>query len=209
MKQKKKMVDLDLARRIRAAKRPIYIAEDDAPPPDLPSDGLLVRQWAGVNESRVIDCVGTAFVIYLTITVNLPTFAISSFGLELPWEQTSFYWLEDPLVTDGKCNFYHFGDTRLPQVGRNGALNHCADVRQTYSPGHSLKGCLLGYGFDSIPDEYRHGAMIPAFVIVYDQFGRQYRRSVELRVDRLAAPRRVLKKRNLWEHRDLVPKKGA
>ena len=69
-----------------------------------------------------------------------------------------------------------------------------------------MKGFLLGYGFDPIPEQFRHGSMIPAFVIVYDQFGREYRSPVELQVVRNQTPPRVLRKRNLLERRDPIPR---
>ncbi len=55
---------LAMARRIRAAGRQIYIAQDDGAAPSIPCEGLLVRQWGGLVESRAIDCgSGTAFII--------------------------------------------------------------------------------------------------------------------------------------------------
>jgi hypothetical protein len=207
-KLKRQAIDnLDLARRIRAAGRPIYIPEDDGERPCIPSDGLRVRQWAGVTESRAIACGGTAFIIYLTITSNLPQFAISDFGLRLPWKQSSFFWLEDPDEIDGPSRLYHFAFKNSPEFERSRVLNHCADVRRTYSSGHSLKGCLLGFGFDSIPEDYGHGMMIPAFVVVYDQFGRQYQCPVELRTDRMSRPpRQVSRTRNMLAHPDPIRK---
>jgi len=186
-KTKNQTVDpLEIARRIRAAGRPIYIAEDDGPAPSLPSEGLRVRQWGGVIESRAIACAGTAYVINLEITIDLPKFAISAFSLELPWKQEHFTWLEDPVVLDGKWKCYRFGDPHLPEFERSAVLNHHADTRQTHSQGQSLKGCLLGFGYESIPDAHPHGAMIPAFVTVYDRFDRPYRSPVALRAEKFA-----------------------
>jgi hypothetical protein len=196
---------LAIARRIRAAGRPIHIAEDDGEARCIPSDGLCVYQAGGVTESRATDwCGGTAFAIYLVITINLPNFAISAFGLELPWKNDSFYWLEDPLEIDGSSRRYRFGGRDSPEFERHEVLNHCADVRQTYSAGQSLKGFLLGYGFDSIPEQFRHGMMIPAFVVVYDQFGFKGRFPVELYTDRSLVRPRVPRKRNLLDHPDPI-----
>jgi hypothetical protein len=203
---KNKAIDrLDLARRIRAAGRPIFISEDDGEARCIPCDGLRVRQTGGVVESRAIDCCGgTAFVIYLVITIKLPKLAIAHFGLELPWKQPYFYWLEDPLQIDGASRRYRFGGRDLPEFDREQVINHHADVTRILSPGDSLKGFLLGYGFESIPEEFRHGMMIPGFVIVYDQLGRDHRSPVELQAVRSHTPPRVLRRSTLLDHPDPI-----
>jgi hypothetical protein len=186
---KNKTIDrLMLARRIRAAGRPIYIAEDDDEACGIPSDGLRVNQFGGVNESSVVAITkagGIAVTIYLCITnYHLPHFAISAFGLELPWPNDSFWWLPDPLEIYGGSQCYKFGAKGFPEFERSEVLNHLADERRTYSPGRSVKGALLGFGLDSIPEQFRHGEMILAFVIICDQFSRKYRSPVQLWLDR-------------------------
>jgi len=42
----------------------------------------------------------------------------------------------------------------------------------------------LGFGFDPIPKKFRHGEMIPGFLVIYDQFGSVFRCPVELWTDR-------------------------
>jgi hypothetical protein len=198
---------LALARKIRAAGRPIYIAQDDGAPPSIPSEGLLVRQWGGLVESRAIDCSNwTAFIINLAITANQPTFAISAFSLDTPWENDYFRCLEDPAQLVGPSRNYRFGARGVPQFERDHVINHCADVTRVLPVGHSLKGSLLVVGSDPIPSRFGHGSMLPAFVIVYDQFGHDHRSPVELQVVRNQTQPRVLRKRNLLEHRDPIPR---
>jgi hypothetical protein len=201
---------LAVARRIRAAGRSIYIAEDDGEARSIPCDGLRVRQTGGVMESQAIDCSGgTAFILNLSITINLPKFAISAFRLEPPWERKFFYWLEDPLEIDGTSRRYRFGSRDLPEFERGQVINHRADVRHVFSSGESLKGFLLGYGFDSIPEEFRHGMMIPAIVVIYNQFGRDHRSPVELQVVRNLARPRVLRKSSLLGRPDSIAGRKA
>ncbi len=170
---------LAVARRIRAAGRPIYIAEDDAATPSIPCDALSVRQTGGVMESRAIDCSNcTAFIIYLLITPKQPAFAISAFGLEPPWKTDHFHWLADPRELDGPSPCYRFHLRGVPEFERRSVINHYADPTRVLSSGHSLKGFLLAVGSDPIPERFRHGTMIPAVVIVYDQFGRDHRSPV-------------------------------
>jgi hypothetical protein len=198
---------LAVARRIRAAGRPIHIAEDDDPSPSIPCDGLLVRQTGGVMESRAIECSGgTAYIINLCITSRLPSFAISDFGLQTAWPTEYFRWLEDPLVIDGHSRRYRFGVREVQEFEREQVINHYADVRQILPCGHSLTGFLLGIGYETIPERFWHGMMTPAFVIVYDQFGGDHPSPVEMQVVRNQTQPRVSRKRNLLEHRDPIPR---
>ena len=177
--------DLTVARRLRAAGCRIYIEEDDGEARAIPSQGLRVYQVGGVTESRAIairSYGGVAFLIHLCITIKLPNFAISTFNLELPWKN-EYFWLQDPLETDGRSENYCFAGLDL-EFHRSQVLNHYADVRKTYSLGRSLTGALLGFGFDAIPEKFRQGEMIPGFLDVYDQFDSVFRCPVKLWADR-------------------------
>jgi hypothetical protein len=184
--------NLALARRIRAAGIAIHINEDDEEVPRDPSTGLLIYQAGGVSESRMFDYFGgTGYMINAAITVNVPLFAIARFGLELPWKGP-VRWLEDPLEADGSA-MYRFGGDEALEFERNHVLNHFANVRRTWSRGESLQGLLLGTVDAPIPTKFRHGMKIPGFLIVYDQFWREYRSSVSLWLDRHeTATRRAL-----------------
>jgi hypothetical protein len=184
LKNKTHTDNLALARRIRAAGVAIYIGEDDGETPHDPPSGLMIRQFGGVVESRAVDFYGgTAYVIYVAIIVNLPHFAIAGFGLELPWKGT-VRWLDEPFEVDGSSKMYRFGGKYDPAFEKDEVLNHLADVRRTLSRGTSLKGALLGIGEEPIAEQFPHGAMIPAFLIIYDQFGRDYRSPIKLWADR-------------------------
>jgi hypothetical protein len=192
----KTVANLSLARRIRAAGRPIYIAEDDGEARCIPSDALRVYQYGGVTESSVSalsSSGGIAVILYLGISINLPHFAIAAFGLELPWENNSFWWLADPFESYSNSQCYSFGRRDFPDFERGQVLNHYAGGRQIYT--RSLKGALLGFGLDSVPKEFSHGMMIPAFVVIYDQFWRECRSPVKLWLDRSRTRSRVLPKR--------------
>jgi hypothetical protein len=198
---------LALARRIRAAGCPIYIEEDDGETRCIPSDGLIVYQVGGLVDSSAVDWSrGTGFKICLAITINLPMFAISDFALELPWKNDSFYWLQDPSEIDGISRCYRFGIRDFIEFERSEVINHYADVRRTFSSGQSLKGFLLGFGFDPIPDEFPHGMMIPAFLVICDQHWRKYRSPIKLWTDRsekyVSRPRSGVPRRGLFDHPD-------
>jgi hypothetical protein len=180
------MASLDslyLARRIRAAGRQIYIEEDDRESTYVPSNGLLIYLFGEVNDSLATDFLGgTAFIINVNITINLPRIAISGFGLELEWK-CAVDWLDDPSEGE-RPDVYRFGGRDLPEFKRGQVLNHRADVRHIHSRGSSLRGYLLGVGDNPIPDPIQHGMMIPGFFIVYDQFSRPFRSPISLCANR-------------------------
>ena len=193
---------LAYARRIRCAGRLIHIPQDDGETRCIPSEALRVRQTGGVIESTAFDWgAGTGFKIYLVVTSNISGFAVSHIELELPWQQTYFYWLEDPLVIDGPSRFYRFGGMGGLEFKRELVINHRLEVTRPFSAGESAKGFLLGFGYDPIPAEFSQGKMIPAFVAIYDQSARSYRAPVELWADRTT--------RNLRPLRSSVRRKGG
>lgn len=166
-------------------------------------DGLLIYQSGGFIESAAVDYrgVATVFTIHLVITVDRNHFAISGFELELPWK-CQVRWLEDPCQRDDS-NTYRFYKEGLPDYDRSEALNHIADVRRSIPRGRSLAGFLLGVGDEPIPDSFPHGATIPAFIQVTDQFFREYRRPIALWTDRmLVAPHSQRPRRSIFDRQD-------
>ena len=181
---------LTIARRIRAAGIPIHIEEDDGGARE-PRSGLLVYQIGGFCESTVFDQWGTMGVsLRVTITMNLSGFAIAEFGLELPWD-SQISWLPDP--SDSASSEYRFAPEQPLVLPRRDVLNHRADVRRMFRRGESLEGNLLGIGNEPIPENIKHGAEVPAFFIIRDQFGHPHRTSVSFWADRSArsAPRQA------------------
>jgi len=176
---------LAFARRIRRAGRPIHIPEDDGEVRYIPSYALRIYQTGAIIESTAFDLgAGTGFKINLVVTSRVSGFAVSHIELQLPWEQALVQWLEDPKVIDGPSSCYHFfGNTTL-EFDRNLVLNHRLQLTQRFSAGESAEGFLLGLGSEPIPEEYHHGKMIPAFVVIYDQFARMCQVTIQLWADR-------------------------
>jgi hypothetical protein len=180
--------NLTTDRHIRAARSPILIGADDGKVLRGPSSGLLVYQTGGQSESRAFNFYESAgYILNVIITINLPHFAIATFGLELPWE-TYVWWLDEPNEVEGRATIYRFDRSYPLEFEKRQVLNHLADVQRTYSRGKSLKGHLLGIGNKAIPDRFQQGEMIPAFLIIYDQFGREYRSPISLWTDRNLQP---------------------
>jgi len=198
---------LDLARRILAAGIPVDIPED-AEGASLALQDIMIRQTGGLVESNAFDFPGgIGYMLSLAITVNLPSFAISAFALEVPWGDDTVRPLEDPLQVDGTSEIYRFWGTNL-EFQRNDVLNHHADLRRIVPRGCSLTGLLLATGSEPIPEKYARGKEIPAFLAVIDQFGRGYREPVFFWPD--CSERRIRtapKLKPIFECRDLVPRK--
>jgi hypothetical protein len=138
---------LAYARRIRSAGRPIHIPQDDGEVRSIPSDALRVRQTGGIIESTAFDWgAGTGFKINLVVTSKMSSFAVSHMELELPWMQTSFWWLEDPEVIDGPSRCYRFvGDSTL-EFPRNLVINHRLQVTRPFSAENLSKAFCWGSG---------------------------------------------------------------
>jgi hypothetical protein len=150
--------------------------------------GLLVRNVGALTDTRAFDFYGNAaYALNITITVNLPHFAIAGFGLEVPWD-SYVWWLDEPREIKGRATVYRFDRSDPLEFDRGEVLNHSADVRRTLSRGKSLSGYLLGVGNKPIPDEFQQGAIIPAFLIVHDQFERAYRSPISIWRDKTIQP---------------------
>jgi hypothetical protein len=201
---------LAYARRIRNAGRPIHIPADDGEAPCIPSEDLRVRQTGGLIESTAFDWgAGTGFKINLVVTSKVSGFAVSHIELEVPWKLTYFWWLEDPVVVDGPWRCYRFVGNEVLEFKRELVINHRLQVTRPFSAGESVEGFLLGIGCDPIPAEFCQGRTIPALLVLYDQFARPYRTSVDLWADRTTKnlrPRRSSARRKgaLLDERDLV-----
>jgi hypothetical protein len=159
-------------------------------------------------ESAAFDWFGgTGFIIWLVITIELSGFAVSSFDLELPWTDT-IRLLEDPLEIDGASTVYRFGGRDSLEFNRDEVLNHRADVQRIMPRGSSLKGCLLGIGTQSIPEQFPHGATIPAFGKITDQYMNHYRSAISLWASRPEKLRRAARpksqRKRLFECPDSV-----
>lgn len=157
--------------------------------------GLLVRQVGGdvVNSAFDLDCgYGTGYRLALHVAVDLPAFKILRWELHLPWEDPQFQWLTDPSEQVSLDNMYQVSGCYRLELPRNEVINH----RRLLRRGHSLDGLLLGRGFESIPDSYRHGAKIEASLVLIDKMERGFTTPVQLWANRGAKIDRPRRKKN-------------
>ena len=74
-----------------------------------------------------------------------------------------------------------------------------------------MQGYLLGFG-DPMPPYIQHGATIPAFIIFYDQRGREFPAPLELWADRSETKLRpkqlgAKRRKSIFEERDVIARK--
>jgi hypothetical protein len=172
---------LTYARRMRAGGIPLYIEEDDEDGPRARGEGLLIETVGGAIENMVFDIppYQAGYIISIRVTVNLSRFAVSDFGLDLPWEDHFFRFLQDPLECGIHPPLYTFPGRHGDEYMRDLGLNHYADATRMLPRGQSIDGCLFAVG-TSMPNRIEHGEMAPAIVTVFDQFNCRYPAPVTL-----------------------------
>ena len=200
---------LELARRLRAGGVDIDVPEDDPQVSSVSLPDVLIRQTGGIIENTAYDYHSvTAYMLFLTITVNVGLFAISSFGLEVPWDDETIRFLEDPRELDGSEVYRLWAGGGPIEFHRDQVINHYADVRHMIPRGKSITGFLLGMGMAEIPEEYKHGTSIPAMLTIFDQNGQEYPSPVSLWADRSAPRRRAAPKcKPIFEMHDAVTRR--
>jgi len=184
---------IDMERRLRAAGVPLEVGEDDYGNNALPANGLFITQ-TGDCSALELDPSGVGYMLELRIVPNFPwPFEISTIELELPWQDPFLHWIPDPLETNAKDGMYWLPTKGGLGYARNQAINHHIGSGKRFSRGRSVGGLLLGVGA-FMPDDTRPGSEVPAFVRVFDQFGKEYRREISLRADRAKRPTQLQKK---------------
>jgi hypothetical protein len=167
--------------------------------------GLLICQVGGLVESSAFDLdggYGAGFIIPLHIAVDQAVIRIWAWRLDLPWEDSQFQWVTDPSEYASEDSMYQIPGCARLKYPRDEVLNH----RKVLQRGHSLDGQLLGWGFESIPESYQHGAKIDAGLVLIDELGRDFSTPIQLRADRSAKicrkQRKVTTRRSLFDKPD-------
>jgi len=147
--------------------------------------GVVITQVGGILENSAFDAnrgYGTGFSLSLHIAVDLPPLTISEWRLVLPWEDPQFQWLPEPQGSVFPVNMYQVPGCEGLKFPKNEVINH----RRLLQRGRGLEGLLLGFGFVSIPDSYRHGASIDASLVLIDDRGREFSTPVQFWANRMA-----------------------
>ena len=158
-----------------------FLLEDAHPAPPR----VLIAQVGGVFENSAFDAhrgYGTGYSLSLHIAVDRAAFAIWEWKLDLPWEDPQFQWLPEPQGSVFPVNMYQVPGCEGLKFPRDEVINH----RRVLRRGHGLDGLLLGFGFESIPNSYRHGASIDANLVLIDEMGRKFSTPVQFWANRMA-----------------------
>jgi len=128
------------------------------------------------------------------------------FRADVLWKRRLFL-LADPQVYSPEMEGYRLESGRtFPRVE---VLNHRIGECGGLGPGESVEGVLLGQQISCrIPFDYLHGTIVPAAISVVDQFGRKHRSEIDVRIDRSATMRPLIRRprgSSLFEDADAPP----
>jgi hypothetical protein len=194
-------VSEELVQRLVAAKCPLGAGPDLEREAAAIDHQLMILQDGTFLGSRVVELPygGMAATIGVHVGCDVSRITIYGWELELPWD-CKFHWLNDPGESKFGPSLYTLPGTS-ETFPRADVLNH----QTVLTRGRALCGSLLGFGFENIPDHYRHGSSIEARLSLIDHVGRWFPASFSLWIDRSVRshPKRVTKRRCLIGEPDL------
>ncbi len=169
-------------RRLRAVRVPLE------PEDTLLDSSIIIEQLDGVNKVFDMRCGGTGYIFHLAIPSNaLRQVSTLDFRCKLPWGEPSISWLEDPHDFEPKLEFYKLPNGEV--YTRDECINHVILSPNPMRCCGFIKGLLLGYGTEPIPNQYQHGESVRADL---DIFGHGRPAELELLINR--------NERRVYEH---------
>jgi hypothetical protein len=157
------------------------------------SRALSIYQTGSVNENDIfeLDFGGTGFMLSIAICNDSNRIiSLQAFHLAMPWPETDFRWLEDPLRSVPREYTYSFFEGGPVAFEREVVLNHRLGRRGRLCPGDSFEGLLLGMGQLPIPDKHRDGQGLRTQLSIFDGQGNRYELNAQFRVSRREPQRR-------------------
>lgn len=173
--------DRELARRIHAAGIPVFF---EAKKDEVPE--LLIRHDFDAYESIVFnDGARTGLILPLRIVPNIPVFVFSAFEICLPkWTNVWFTPLEENL--GNRWPHYQFCGRSELKFSRAEVINHSLTEQKTVHRGHQLRGLLLAFSPEQLPDDLIYSEVLLGSIKIFDQFEQAHCAKISLRVDRQA-----------------------
>jgi hypothetical protein len=152
---------------------------------DDPLPGLTIE--VSRPEAKIYDVRGgAAYVLAVRITNHsYVPLEVQKFKCRFPW-RARWIWPADPRIHIPEKKTY-----RLPNSEREFpcemVLNHRTGRLGIINPGDTLEGILLAFSMSRrVPNDYLAGSMIPADLLILDQYGRQHVSQIAVEVDRTA-----------------------
>jgi hypothetical protein len=190
-----------LIARIQAAGIPIVAeAETDR----LPE--LFVRQDVEAYDSSVFDVNGgTGLILPLKVVPGMPFFSASGLDIRLSrWPNCMFRALEESVTEEGLGYQFH-GRSDL-QFARSQAINGYFAEHKEIQSGRAIRGLLLAFSHEPMPDNLARGDILSGSIVIYDQWEREHWAKIALRVERETASARKRgpnpKRKSLFEVED-------
>jgi hypothetical protein len=173
---------------------------------------LSLRQIGSQSDSRAFDLgiEATGYSILVNISITSNNLSIKQIWLEPLWKDISIDLLPDPLeIQDWNPNYRFAGRRKTFEIDREQVINHMLIQPHPFSGGTRFQGLLLWGGMEPIPDTFEHNDVLPATVIVVDQFGCSYPFEVAFWIDRTKRRKRESRTGNsrssLFSQRDPSP----
>lgn len=180
--------DLALLQRLLAAGCPMPLQADHEPSSDLTIE-VSKSKLAVAYDRRA----SSEYVFPVRITNHsYARLEVHKFRADMPYKRRVFL-LADPHPYSPELKGYRLESGRF--FPRDEVLNHRVGECGGLGPGESMEGVLLGLQiFCRIPFDYLHGKSVSGTISVVDQFGRKYPSDIEVRVDRSATMRPLIRR---------------
>ena len=191
----------ELMDRIKAAGIPVAA---ESPKDEAPF--LVIRQNFEAYESTIFSLNGGAgLILPLQITVDTPVFVFC--GVDITLAKWPNVWFR-PLTENDSDDWPHYnfyGRSNL-KFHRDETINRILAEQRQFRRGDFLRGLLLAFSFEPMPDDIVRGAVLTGSIKIYDQFERENCGKISLSVDREAerVPKLNPLRRRLFSRPDLI-----
>jgi hypothetical protein len=166
----------ELTRRLQAAGIPVFEVEQ------AQELGLLISQDISAYESMAFDFnTGTGLIIPLKITCDISYFVFQRFDIALARCQGT--WFQPLEENDGGAwpHYDFYGRSNL-KFDRSDTINRFIASQRQFRRGEMLKGLLLAFSYDRMPEDILQGEILRGSITICDQFAHNYSANISLRV---------------------------
>jgi hypothetical protein len=187
---KERQAESELVDRVQAAGIPVAIesSKDEA-------SSLLIRQDFDVYESMIFNLNGgTGLILPIKITVDMPLFVFSGVDIRLSrWPDAWFRPLEEN--DRGEWPHYDFWGRSDLKFRRNETINRFVGGRTQFRRGEFLRGLLLAFCHDPLPEDIVRGEVLRGSIGIFDHFEQKHSAKISLQVHREVERERKLNPR--------------
>jgi hypothetical protein len=145
---------------------------------------LLIRQDFDAYESMLFNLNGgTGLILPIKISVDIPVFVFSGVDIRLSrWPNAWFRPLEEN--DQGEWPHYDFWGRSELKFHRNESINRFLGGRTQFRRGGFLRGLLLAFCHDPLPEDIVRGEILQGSIEIFDHFEQKHSAKISLRVHR-------------------------